>query len=358
MSEDQISLFETYSVTDIGDLNPDIPDILATAVQRSYGPQLKLKLQFTICYNFEAYIDPKFVKQILQTYKDNVVLIEIPFKHGDYDFLLEPDFHFEVLEGIQLYCILDEDENAFLTKRLCESFISRYANQLEHIGVELLNIEKTTEEFTVSPLTNLKSLSLDFVDNASALGLMKSVKFDNLTELNVRGISLSSLEIKDLEIKNLSSLLYEGFEDEDTFAIAILKSNMNNLVTLNLSYIQLNGLMNVEINFSKLKVLEISDMKQGNALKLIQAARETLEELVISDINNSSAIETFSEFRFLQLKTLKFDGGSCPSITSRFVLYLINAGKETISTFYKYEDKICETMLDYLKNLSSLYNYR
>ena len=354
MSDEQISVFETYNITEIGNDNPEIPDIIAAAVQRPYGPRLKLKLQFTIAYDFEVYIDPIFVKQMLHMYKDNIISIEIPIKHGDYDFLLEPDFDFEQLESVHLYCILDENESDILTKELCGSFISRYANKLEHIGIEDLNIQENTEEFKASPLTKLTSLTFESMDNASSLGLMKSVKFDNLTELNLSFINLSSSEINDLEIKNLSVLLLDQVRDD--FALAILKSNMNTLVKLKLSYLAMNNLVHGEIKFSILESLEICDMEQNIALSIIQAAKETLEELAISDINHSIELGIPSEFKFLKLKTLKLDG-CYPSIDSKFVLALINAGKETISTIYKKKEEICETLLNFLKNLSSVYQH-
>ena len=70
----------------------------------------------------------------------------------------------------------------------------------------------------------------------------------------------------------------------------------------------------------------------------------------------SKATIRFLESKFLKLKTLKLDG-CYPSIDSKFVLALINAGKETISTIYKKKEEICETLLNFLKNLSSVYQH-
>ncbi len=84
------SLFDCYTIKNIKDDNiPYISEVIQTAIQRSYGPQVKLDLQFPYDYNPKMVFSFK-IKEMLTKYKENIISLNIPLGINP-EILLQPD---------------------------------------------------------------------------------------------------------------------------------------------------------------------------------------------------------------------------------------------------------------------------
>ena len=126
--------------------------------------------------------DAAFVQEILK-YKNIITEINIALYHDSYDYLLKEDFYFKSLEKIYIspeICSDDCcDEHLNLVKESCNKFISRYANQLQHLAISSMDFweENDINVNNLAYITNLKSLSLkNFIDIDGSF-IIKSINF-------------------------------------------------------------------------------------------------------------------------------------------------------------------------------------
>ena len=357
------SVFGTYHIEIIGSkdhINPEILEILSTAVERSHGTDLKLDLIIKPHDEdgVDVVLDPVFVKEILRKYKDKITAMHIPFSHVGYEYLLEQDFDFERLEKLDILLgdndtIDCPDEDFTLQMKLVKSLISRHANKLQHIGINYIEWYEwfldedvgADNQSDIPCIPNLKSLALVESNKVNTLGVMRTVNFENITHLKLEHINLTNLDIKDFNIKNLSVLsLYDVNED---LALSLLKASTTTLTKLVIEYVKFEKDDIKCLRFTNLKYLEVRRMDETISLTLVKSAMSTLQEILVS--NNDEVfgtLETVTEFKLPCLKKIDFQSFQYSNLVFSLI-YACNT--ETIEVLFN-KEKGCKNLIRYLRS--------
>ena len=246
------------------------------------GVELAFNLELGDEYEDMGTPDADFVQEVLK-YKNNITGIRVGLCHDSYNYLLEEDFYFKHLEKIDIILVecKSEDfchEHSNFVWEACNNFISRYANQIEHLEISDLNdwyVDSNGNDLPHMP--NIRSLSLQRSD---ASFLIKPVNFENVTKLDLKTFS-DRVGIKHLNIRNLSDLSLDGVDEEPS--VMLLKNNSSTLTELYIDF----GIMEEyeidikDIKFSKLKHLRIGEICETDALTLIENSKNSLEEIYL-----------------------------------------------------------------------------
>ena len=334
-------MFGTYHIN--LDDESEIQEQLSAAIERSYGPEIKFD------FNFRASLcipDPDFVKEILLKYKDNISAMYIYLCHDKHSYLLEQANEFKNLEqlDIKLYSCdrsACEKKHFVKTMKFLNSFISRYANKLKHFGIHDVGTWELEEEdqYKISKneiprLPNLKSFEVSRSDIPQALSVMRTVNFENITNLKMGAEDISNLtniDIKYFNIRNLSVLSLHNMNED--LALALLKTSSNTLTRLEFKNIFIDHESIRHIKFSNLKYLSIQGMDERCALTLINNAANTLEEIELSSTDFDSRLQAVKDFKFPCLKRINFNFVSI----SKFVHSLTNACNVNTKILYNGE---------------------
>ena len=301
--------------------------------------------------------DADFIQEI-HKYKNNITEINIALCHDNYDFLLEEDFHLINLERMNIdmkYCkyIYCSNDHLDLVKDTCSDFISRYANQLLHLSFsgmdDWTDLKEPHEK--VAYLPNLKSLSHKIYWDRDASFLIKSVNFANVTKLEIGGFVPRNIDITDLNIRNLSVLSLDDVDEQ--WLVMLLKSNSSTLTKLKIGFDldDLDDCVFNDIQFSKLKYLNINGMNETDALTLIQSSKNTIAEIHLSKLHTYLGYNNLESVTFLQLPHLKkvhLDIGFKHILSSKLVNSLINACDENTLVRIK-DEKINKSLLEELR---------
>ena len=207
------SVFGTYHIN--LDDESEIQEQLSAAIERSYGPEIKFDFNFRASLRI---LDPDFVKEILLKYKDNISAMYIYLCHDKHSYLLEQAFEFKNLEqlDIKLYSCdrsTCKEKHFVNMMKFLNSLISRYANKLKHFGIHNIELWED-DEYKISNseiprMPNLESFAISEADLPNALSLMRTVNFENITNLKICGgedYNLATIDIKEFNIRNLSVL--------------------------------------------------------------------------------------------------------------------------------------------------------
>ena len=338
-------MFGTYHV-ELHDFGPllryRIQEQLSAAIERSYGPEIKFDFNFKS--SIFAIPDPGFVKEILLEYKDNITAMYICLCHDKHTYLLEQALELKKLEQLDifLYCCKSkkacENEHLVLTMKFLNSFISRYANKLKHLGIHNIELwedgKYKISNSEIPRLSNLESFSISRSDIPQALSVMRTVNFENITNLKMGAEDISNLtniDIKYFNIRNLSVLSLHNMNED--LALALLKTSSNTLTRLEFKNIFIDHESIRHIKFSNLKYLSIQGMDERCALTLINNAANTLEEIELSSTDFDSGLQAVKDFKFPCLKRINFNFVSI----SKLVHSLTNACNVNTKILYNGE---------------------
>ncbi len=332
--------------------NPEILEILSTAVERSYGPDLKLDLKIDAIDDANDVVDPVFVKEILRKYKDNITAMHIPLSNVGYEYLLEQEFDFKLLEKMDINLILSidcPDEDFTLEMKLVKSLISRHVNKLQHIGIDWyyeLDLEENVgfnNQSDIPCIPNLKSLALAGSNKVNTLGVMRTINFENITTLKMEEINLTNLDIKDSNIKNLSVLILHLVNED--LALSLLKASTTTLTKLVIEYVKFEKDDIKCLRFTNLKYLEVRVMDETISLSLVKNAMSTLQEIFVSNNDDVfGTLETVTGFKLPCLKKINYQSFRY----SYFVFSLIYAcNTETTEVLFN-KEKVCNYLISYL----------
>ena len=129
---------------------------LNVAMERPYGPKLKLKLSFT--GSIGDYQNT--MKALLLKYKDNITQLSLPVNSSD-GYLLEANFKFPQLQSVNIKVFGWNLDYYTKVQKLLKNLFSIYSNKLVHIGFSSLR-QTSLITFITKNLTlpNLKSISI------------------------------------------------------------------------------------------------------------------------------------------------------------------------------------------------------
>ena len=254
--------------------------------------------------------DADFVQEI-QKYKNNITGIKVALCHDSYDYLLKEDFYFKHLEKIDIELVECKSKNCQnehknFVREACINFISRYANQLQHLEITDLHdwdFDPATNSNDLPHLPNMKSLSLQRSGDGQASFVMESVNFENVTKLVLYSFYTPNIDIEHLNIRNLSDLSLCDVDEH--WSARLLKDNSSTLTKLVIDFCIMDKyeIDFKDIKFSKLKHLRIGHLYETDALTLIENSKNTLEEIYlrVSHLEH----KTLESVRSLQLPCLK-----------------------------------------------------
>ena len=347
-------------------LKHEMPEeILSVALERPYGPEIKLVIDFNKgCYVMDD-PDLAFVKEVLFKYKNNITGVKIPLYHDRYDYLLEEDFYLKDLEQIDLHLRLCDNEDCHsehldLVIQYCNSFIPKYADKLKHLGIHGMHSWQEDDneiiissDIDIAPLPNIKSFSLSsFIFTGSS----SFVNFESITNLKLYEVEVKGIDKEDFEFRNLSVLSLRSVEEG--FSVALLKKNSRSLTKLKIrfdhdDYFRFEGdshYVYKDIKFYKLKNLEIVNLYETVALTIIQNARNSLEEIHICDFVSKDVyqLQFGSKFKLPCVKKINFKIDFEYLLSSKLVWSLINACNENTVILLNNE-RICKPLLEYLR---------
>ena len=341
VSVEKKSMFGTYHIEDIGcRRKPEILETLASAIERPYGPKLKLDLKF---YDYKP-----VVEDILVKYKDNITGMQIPLRHDNHAFLLKESLYLKHLEQIDLNLDFCESSDCDfkhldLTIELCCSIISRYDNQLKHFGIYNVDawMRDESEINRLPSIPNLESLAIGASD-LHCRSFMETVNFKNITKLKIENfefeIRFGELNIKDLKVLSLSKV-------HKNLAVTLLKQNLSTLTKLEIGNFEyLSNDIFKEIKFSNLKYLKINKMDEINSLTLIQNSKNTIEEICLCGSDYFAVLDSFIEIKLPRLKIIHFDNYH----TSKLVYSLLRSCNVSTTEILIDTEKISNKMCGYL----------
>ncbi len=352
------------------EFKPEIPEeTLSVAMERPYGPQIKLDFDFKACSSrFVSHA--AFIRANLLKYKNSISGLAIPLCHDSYAHLLQETFYLKHLEQLDIsLSSCNDGEEPFsdcelnhlnLEMQACISFIALYAYKLKHLGIhgmdsweEAIILFGQYEDYEIDGsnlayLPNLNSLALsDFAYHCPSF-VTNKVNVENITNLKLTNGSPHD----DFDFGNLSVL---SVVDDITYnlqlSVALLKKNSKTLTKLEIGahrcYNDGNDINFNDIKFSKLRYLKIQEMSETAALSLIQNATDTLEELCICD-NLEENLESGIEFQLPHVKKINFKV-DISKVSSKLIYSLINACNEN-TIFLLNDENICKPMIEYLRN--------
>ena len=296
-SKDLISLFGFYTIKDINDDNYcDILEVLTNTMRRSYGLDVKLNLQFFTCE-----ISCIQMKEMLTVCKENIISLGIQLSDkNDYsEILLEPDLELTNVQRLDI-SFREIDTSLCVHKNITEAILARYGDKLEHLGVKYLELPKNNV-LQVPHLSELKSLSLDYVDENIVRSFVDSIVKENITHLSLRCYTddmgnLDNLKFPKLEYLKLGSIAGES-------ALELIKFNKDTITTLILEVIKFEHIGDVNIpfqfrevdignvNIPNLEHLElIGNYREDIALSFIISNMYTITKLLLAmvDFRNAS----------------------------------------------------------------------
>ncbi len=302
------TLFETYNIKNIEAKNySQINEVLRKAMEKSYGPQVKLNLQFIDydkVFSFQQ-------KKMLTNYKENIISLNIPL-WIDPEILLWPDLKLTNIERliIDFYGV----EHSF---HICENIIARYADKLEHLSVKKLKNPDNTV-LQVPNLTKLKSLTLIYVDNKIMNTFVNAVNKEFITHLSLSDIDGHCVIPR---FGNLQYLKLAGISGDAALSLIMCnKGTISELIMWNFNFTDRN---NANINIPKLRQLELYRISGDAALSLIKCNKDTINKLRLScvDFRNSDNLDiNISNLSQLKLENIYGDA-----------LSLIKCNKDTVT---------------------------
>ena len=280
-----------------------IYEVLRKAMERSYGPQVKLNLHMqTLQYARNARVSSFQIKELLTNYK-NIISLNIQLRI-DPDILLQPDLELTNIERLDIDFY---DVDSF--HHICENIIARYADKLEHLSVKKLKNPDDTV-LQVDNLTELKSLELKDVDNKIMNTFVNAVNKDFITHLSLSEVyGFSDIEqFNNPRFENLQYLKLEYIYGDA--ALSFIKCNKETITELRLYGVNFTNSDNTNINIPKLRKLEISYISGDAALSLIKCNKDTITELILSNVdftNTSLPVVEMPRLKHLYLQRYEND---------------------------------------------------
>ena len=175
------------------------------------------------------------MKEMLNRYKENIISLGIPLsnKNNYSEILLEPDLE---LTKIQRLAISFRNVDKSINRNIIEAILARYGDKLEHLGVKDLKLPNNTV-LQLTPLSELKSLSLDYVDINIVHSFIDAVDNGSITHLSIRFCFIRDMgNLDNLTFPKLQYLKLRCMSGES--ALALIKCNKNTINTLILELIK------------------------------------------------------------------------------------------------------------------------
>ncbi len=167
---------------------------------------------------------------MLHKYKNNITSIKIQISHDSYAYLLQESYYLEKLEKMDIlleHCVGKEEcesKHLILMIESCNTLISRYANKLQYLGINGMTLWSEDEHEIncreMPSLPNLKSFTLGNIYHKQASYAMRTVNYENITNLKLHSFDLLNLESENLNIRNLSALILDDVYGQ--VAVALL----------------------------------------------------------------------------------------------------------------------------------------
>ena len=272
------SLFGTYTIYVDESNYSQISEVLSNAVKRSFGPEVRLDLKLD---TYSVY--PTQIKEILTSFKENLVSLRISLNRDDPEILLEPHLEFTNIKRLDiLFCCVDEG----LDKNMCEAILARYGDKLEHLGIMDLKIQKNTV-LQVAHLSKLKSLTLDTVGNNIVNTFVNAVIKENITYLLLCNIRLDIDQLDNLIFPNLQHLESSGSGTSVEPALALIKCHKNTITQLKVDNVNFTNSDIEGIKIPNLSNLELLYVPGDVALSLIKCNKGTITKLNLFNFRNS-----------------------------------------------------------------------
>ena len=306
------SLFGTYTIYVDESNYSQISEVLSNAVKRSFGPEVRLDLKLD---TYSVY--PTQIKEILTSFKENLVSLRISLNRDDPEILLEPHLEFTNIKRLDiLFCCVDEG----LDKNMCEAILARYGDKLEHLGIMDLKIQKNTV-LQVAHLSKLKSLTLDTVGNNIVNTFVNAVIKENITYLSLCNIRLDIDQLDNLIFPNLQHLESSGSGTSVEPALALIKCHKNTITQLKVDNVNFTNSDIEGIKIPNLSNLELLYVPGDVALSLIKCNKGTITKLNLFNFRNSD----IGDIKIPNLQYLKL---LC--IPGDVALSLIKCNKDTL----------------------------
>ena len=174
------------------------------------------------------------MKEMLNLYKENIISLGIPLsnKNNYSEILLEPDLE---LTKIQRLAISFRNIDKSINKNIIEAILARYGDKLEHLVVKDLKLPNNTV-LQLTPLSELKSPSLDYVDVNIVHSFIDAVVNGSITHLSIRCFIRDMGNLDNLTFPKLQYLKLRCMSGES--ALALIKCNKNTINTLILELIK------------------------------------------------------------------------------------------------------------------------
>ena len=259
------------------------------------------------------------MKEMLNRYKESIISLGIPLsnKNNYSEIVLEPDLE---LTKIQRLDISFRNIDKSINKNIIEAILARYGDKLEHLGVKDLKLPNNTV-LQLTPLSELKSLSLDYVDINIVHSFIDAVDNGSITHLSIRFCFIRDMgNLDNLTFPKLQYLKLRCMSGES--ALALIKCNKNTINTLILELIKFeHGPAHYvhreifrhfdvgDVNIPNLHHLELlGDYKENVALSFINSNKDTITKLLLggTDFRNASLpIVDMSRLKCLYLRYYK-----------------------------------------------------
>ena len=197
-------------------------------------------------------------------------------------------------------------------------------------------------------LPNLKSFTLGNIYHKQASYAMRTVNYENITNLKLHSFDLLNLDSENLNIRNLSALILDDVYGQ--VAVALLKSNSSKITKLVIGFF--DDVLDVDfsdIKFSKLKRLSIiQELTETDSFTLIKNASNTLEEIHLCSEVLYDKLPYVRKFKLPRLKKIHLEMNLNRVISSKLVRSLIYACNENNTIFLLNNEKMCRTVYKYL----------